>query len=419
MDPSDKRLAVHVEDHPLEYATFAGTIPEGSYGAGTVEIWDHGTYRNLLADKPRPMTVTEGIGAGRLEFELQGRRLKGRFALIRLRGGKGGKDNWLLIKMHDAFANPDGSGNGAPKKASKRKTVTTTRQSSIADKETIKLTRPDKMLFPDDGITKEAVFDYYSRIASRLIPYLRDRPVTLERLPDGIGGPDKPHFWQKNTPDYYPDWIPRVDIPSEDGKHVRYVLVNDRQTLLYLVNQGALTFHVGFSRLEDPGRPDFVLFDLDPGEASFADVISVAKELHEILDSEGEDAFVKTSGKSGLHILVAWGEDADFDRARGWALGIAERVVERLPKQATSERAKAKRQGRVYIDIMQNANGRHAVPPFVLRAVPGAPVSTPLSWRELRPGLTPGRFNIGTIFPRLGRQKQDPMAPLLRAALRS
>ena len=117
---------------------------------------------------------------------------------------------------------------------------------------------------------------------------------------------DAPHFWQKRTPDYYPEWIKRVELPSERGKPVPYVLVNDEATLLYLVNQGTLTFHVGFSRLADLDRPDFVLFDLDPGQASFADAVAVAKALHELLQAEGHQAFVKTSGKTGLHVLVPW-----------------------------------------------------------------------------------------------------------------
>jgi len=134
----------------------------------------------------------------------------------------------------------------------------------------------DKVLFPDTGITKGDVLDFYRRIAKWLLPFLRDRPVTLERLPDGLGASGKAHFWQKNTPGYYPDWIPRIDLPSERGKSVHYALVNDLNTLLYLVNQGTLTFHVWFSRIHDLDRPDCVLFDLDPGQASFQDAVTVA-----------------------------------------------------------------------------------------------------------------------------------------------
>src|SRR5204862_486330 len=163
----------------------------------------------------------------------------------------------------------------------------------------------DKIMYPDAGITKEEVLAYYRRIAPRLLPFLRDRPATLERLPEGLGENGRaPHFWQKNTPSSYPDWIARAELLSEEGQLVRYVLVNNRETLLYLVNQGTLTFHVWFSRIQDLDRPDFVLFDLDPGQASFGDVVTVARELYTVLTAQGRKAFLKTSGKTGLHVLV-------------------------------------------------------------------------------------------------------------------
>jgi bifunctional non-homologous end joining protein LigD len=273
-------------------------------------------------------------------------------------------------------------------------------------------THTDRVLFPQAGITKGDVLDYYRRVGSWLLPYLKDRPTTLERLPAGIG-PGKPHFWQKNTPDYYPDWIPRISLPTATGKPVQYALVNDEETLLYLVNQGTITFHVWFSRVGALDRPDFVLFDLDRNEATFADVVAVARRLHRELKSGGVPAFVKTSGKTGLHVLVPWRGKGDFEAAREWAREVAGRVAAAMPEQATLEIRKAKRGGRVYLDVMQNVRGHHAVPPYVLRAVPGAPVSTPLRWAELKPTLAPARFNLETIFRRLSRQKHDLMAGLV------
>jgi bifunctional non-homologous end joining protein LigD len=166
-------------------------------------------------------------------------------------------------------------------------------------------------------------------------------------------------------------------------------------------------------RTEDLDRPDFVLFDLDPGGAGFADVVAVARELHMVLEGEGVEAFVKTSGKTGLHVLVPWAQDGGYDEARSWAQGIARRVEETMPERATGEIRKAKRGGRVYLDTLQNARGHHAVPPYVLRPVPGATVWTPLTWRELTPALDPGKFSLKTIFGRLARQKSDPIAGLL------
>lgn len=294
----------------------------------------------------------------------------------------------------------------------------------------VKFTRTDKILFPQAGLTKGDVLDFYRAIAPRLLPHLRDRPITLERLPDGVveGGP---RFWQKNTPDYYPDWIPRVELPTGKGKPVHYALVNDLDTLLYLVNQGALTFHVWPSRVPNLDVPDYVLFDLDRSQATFADVVKIAKRLHDLLEDRGVKAYVKTSGKSGLHVLTPWGRNhrqasiktggrgsmgGNYDAARAWAMAVADELVAALPDLATTERLKSERHGRVYIDVIQNARGHHAVPPYVLRAVPQATVSTPLDWDEPTSRLNPAKFTTDVVLGRMKKQKRDPLASLTGAS---
>lgn len=406
LDPSVKRLAVEVEDHPLGYATFSGTIPAGQYGGGTVVIWDHGTYENLSA-----ADVTGAIKAGRLEFALYGEKLHGKFALIRMKGRGRGKPQWLLIKMKDEFAV---AGQEEPPTKARPKAKPAAKRRPPSSPSEVELTHPDKVVFPEAGLTKAHVFDYYRKIAPRLLPFLKDRPVTLERLPDGLVE-GAPHFWQKDTPDFYPDWIPRIPLETERGKTVDYALVNDEPTLLYLVNQGTSTFHVWASRIKDLDRPDFVLFDLDPGKASFADVVAVAMWVRDELKAEGRDAFVKTSGKTGLHVLTPWAGDGGFDEARDWASGIAARVADKASDRATLDIRKAKRGGRVYIDVMQNARGHHAVPPYVLRAVPGATISTPLEWREVAAKLDPASFTAKKVLSRLSRLKTDPMDGLLKS----
>lgn len=268
------------------------------------------------------------------------------------------------------------------------------------------------MIYPDVAVTKSEVFEFYRQIAPWLLPFLKDRPMTLERMPEGVG-PGKKQFWQKNIPDSYPSWIPRIELTSETGKPVRYALVNDVSTLLYLVNQGTLTFHPWLSRTAHLDRPDFVLFDLDPGPTTFADACTVARRLRQGLQQEGHEAALKTSGKSGLHLLVPWREEGDFDKSRAWAMAMAERVVKALPDLATVEIRKAKRGQRLYLDVQQNARGKHVVPPYVLRTVPGAPVSMPLEWEELRDDLDPKDFNLHTVLPLLKHRKADPLAPLL------
>lgn len=193
-----------------------------------------------------------------------------------------------------------GTPHSRPAARAQARTRTRARRTSEPPEGALTYTHTEKLMYPEAGITKGDVLDFYRRIAARLLPHLRDRPATLERLPEGLNGSDAPHFCQKRTPDYYPDWIKRVELPRERGEAVQYVLVNDEATLLYLVNQGTLTFHVGFSRMADLDRPDFVLFDLHPGQASFADAVAVAKTLHAALQAEGRKAFVKTSGR------IAW-----------------------------------------------------------------------------------------------------------------
>jgi len=276
-----------------------------------------------------------------------------------------------------------------------------------------KLTNLDKVMFPEKGYTKGDVLDYYAAVARLLLPHLRNRPITLERLPDGVRS-GAPHFWQKRTPSYYPEWIPRFETVSRDGTRVNYPLVNDERALLYMVNQGTLTFHPWLSRIEDIYHPDFVLFDLDLGKSTaFADLIKIAKELHKELDAEYVNSFVKTSGKTGLHVLAQWTEPGGYDAARAWAFSVAQRVTETLPNIATIERRKSARHGKAYVDVMQNVKGHHVVPPYVLRAIPSATVSTPLIWTDLTSRLTPERFDLKTAPKRFERQNADPMKALV------
>lgn len=412
LDPRQKRLAVEVEDHPISYAGFEGTIPEGRYGGGRVRIWDRGTYENRTPAR----SVGDALRAGRLVFTMHGQKLRGAFSLIRMRTSRGGKPQWLLIKGKDAQAESDPSGPApagprSPKTPAARSKKVRPRAAPPPDE--VVVTHPEKPWLPDAGLTKGDVFRYYDRIADRLLPFLKDRPATLERLPHGLGEPDAPHFWQKDTPAHYPDRIPRVELPSERGRPVRYALVNDRATLLYLVNQGTLTFHVWASRVESLDVPDSVLFDLDPGPAPFAWVVEIARSLRRLLADDGRDCCVKTSGKSGLHVLAPWAaREGDDDAARAWALDRAEAIARALPDRATVEIRKEKRGGRVYVDVLQNARGHHAVPPFVVRAIPRGTVSTPLRWDEVKAGLDPAAFTPARVLRRVRRLASDPMAPL-------
>jgi bifunctional non-homologous end joining protein LigD len=270
----------------------------------------------------------------------------------------------------------------------------------------VEFTNVDKVMFPEAGYTKGDLLKYYLQIAPKLLPHLKDRPATLERLPDGVRD-GAPRFWQKNTPSYYPKWIKRINLPTEEGKPVHYALVNDERTLAYLVNQGTITFHTWLSRVQDLDRPDFVVFDLDPSRATFAEVARIARTLHALLDARKMKSIPKTSGKSGLHVQVPWRRKGGYDAALAWAQEVAAELVAELPDIATTERSKDARGKRVYVDVMQNVRGRHVVPPYVVRATPLATVSTPLEWREVNARLNPRKFDILAVPKRIVRLRKD------------
>lgn len=180
-------------------------------------------------------------------------------------------------------------------------------------------------------------------------------------------------------------------------------LVNDVETLLYLVNQGGITFHVSFSTINELAHPDFVLFDLDPGRAEFGHCVSVARKIHSILDKMNIGSTVKTSGKSGLHVMAPWARPDGYEEARRWAMQIAHRACEELPDIATTRLALAGRRRRVLVDVVRNTPGHYAAPPYVLRATPRATVSTPLDWDELTGHINPSKLGIRAVFKRLGK----------------
>jgi bifunctional non-homologous end joining protein LigD len=412
MDPAVKRLAVQVEDHPIDYASFEGAIPQGQYGGGEVKIWDKGTYESLMEQKAEPKTAAEAIESGRIEFVVHGERLQGKFALIRMKPRGKGKPQWLLMKRKDEFAEArSGDAEAGPEAARPKAKATAAapaKSSSGKPPARIELTHPDRVMYPDAGLTKGDIFAYYRKVAAHLLPFLKDRPITRERLPEGLaeGGP---HFWQKDTPASYPDWIPRIELETERGKPVHYALANDEATLLYLVNQGTLTFHVWASRVKDLDRPDFVLFDLDPGKASFADVVEVAHAVKAALDELGVPSFVKTSGKTGLHVLTPWAQDGGFDEARAWAREIAGRVADADPKRATVEIRKAKRGTGSTSTSCRTPAAITPSRPYVLRAIPG----DGLHAARLEGGhgeARPGAFTTSKTVARLARRKSDPFA---------
>jgi bifunctional non-homologous end joining protein LigD len=276
---------------------------------------------------------------------------------------------------------------------------------------TITIERADKPLYPDAGITKGDLADYYRRMAETMLPHMRDRPITMQRFPDGI---DAPGFYQKEAPDYFPDWIRRVSIHvQEEGTVQDQIICDDAATLLYLANQACITPHIWLSRADKLDHPDKLLFDLDPPDDNFDPIRQAAQELRAVLEEVGLTSYVMTTGSRGLHVVVPLDRSADFDTVRDFARDLADLLAQRHPERLTTAQRKEKRTGRLFLDYLRNSYAQNSVTPYAVRPLPNAPVATPLEWDELdNPNLDAQSYTMRNIFRRLG-QKSDPWAGML------
>jgi bifunctional non-homologous end joining protein LigD len=273
----------------------------------------------------------------------------------------------------------------------------------------VKISNPEKVFWPGEGYTKGDLVAYYEAVAPWLLPYLRDRAVVLTRYPDGIEGKS---FFQKDAPAFTPAWVRTAPIWSiETRRDIAYFVVDDVEALRYVVNLGTIPLHVWAQRVGTLDRPDWLVLDLDPKGAPFTHVVRVAQALRRILDGLEVPSYVKTSGASGLHILLPLGGRYTDEETRSFARLLAELGVEAEPDIATIARPVHAREDKVYVDFLQNGQGRTIVAPLSVRSLPGAPVSCPLRWPEVTAGLDPGRFTIRTA-PRRFEKVGDPMAPV-------
>jgi bifunctional non-homologous end joining protein LigD len=275
----------------------------------------------------------------------------------------------------------------------------------------VHLTNLDKVFWPAEKYTKGDLIGFYRQVAPWLLPYLKDRPLVLTRYPDGIGGKS---FYQKDAPDFVPAWIRKFRVFSEHtDRDIEYFVCDDAETLVYLANLGTIPLHVWSSRANAIERPDWCILDLDPKGAPFAHVIELARLIKRLADEVSLPALCKTSGASGLHVLIPLGAQCTYEQSRSLAQLLAFEVTRERSDIATIARSLRDREGKVYVDYLQNVHGQLLVSPFSVRPLPGAPVSTPLRWNEVRPGLDPGQFTIRTVPPRLKAQKEDPLRPVL------
>jgi bifunctional non-homologous end joining protein LigD len=275
----------------------------------------------------------------------------------------------------------------------------------------VAFTNLGKVFWPAEGYTKGDLVEYYRAVAPAMLPFLRDRPLVLDRYPDGIGGKS---FYQKNAPVAAAGRVRTVTIHAGGSERdIDYFLCDDTDALLYLVNLGAIPFHVWASRVQSLDRPDWCILDLDPKTAPFLHVVEIARAIHELCGEIAVDSFVKTSGGSGLHVLLPMGGLFTHEQTRQLAELLARVIVARLPALATTARAIPARRGRVYVDALQNGRGKLLAAPYAVRPRPGATVSTPLDWSEVEPQLDLRDFNLKTVPQRLRRLKKDPLLPVL------
>jgi bifunctional non-homologous end joining protein LigD len=274
----------------------------------------------------------------------------------------------------------------------------------------VRLSNLRKVFWPDDGYTKGDLIAYYDAVAPLMLPYLRERPVVLTRYPDGIKGKS---FFQKDAPVFVPDWVRTESVYSKDSdRDIRFFVLDDAESLRYVANLGTIPIHMWSARSGSLEKPDWLVLDLDPKGAPFTDVVEVARALHRLLDTLELPSLPKTSGASGLHILIPLGRRYTHEECRTFA-----RLLATLGHQATAEistlaRPIHARGGKVYIDWGQNGHGNTIVAPYSLRPLPGATASCPLRWSEVNAKLDPARFTLKTL-PKRFETMEDPLAAVL------
>jgi bifunctional non-homologous end joining protein LigD len=272
----------------------------------------------------------------------------------------------------------------------------------------VEITHPEKVLFPADGITKGDLASYYERVAPWMLPHVRGRPVSMQRFPDGIEGKG---FFHKDVPGYFPAWVRRVEVPKADGT-VTHAVASDARTLVYLAGQNCITPHVWLSRADRLWQPDRIVFDLDPPGDDFAAVRRAAAWTGELLRELDLVPFAQVTGSKGIHVWAPLRRRASGGDVRAFAGDAAALLAERHPDELTVEFRKAKRQGRILVDVARNSYAQTVVPPYAVRPRPGAPVATPLDWDELSdPKLRPDRWTLRTVLRRLAA-KGEPWAEM-------
>lgn len=278
----------------------------------------------------------------------------------------------------------------------------------------IDVSNRDKVFFPESGLTKGDLVDYYEAVADHFVRHSEDYGVTIQRFPDGISDDG---FYSKNTPDYFPDWIERVQFPRRKGGSFDAPVIGGKAALVYLADQAMITAHLYLSRKDDLEKPDKMIFDLDPPEDTkdYSKARKAALDLRDILGEIELKAFVKTTGSNGYHVVVPISRGPGFDKVREFARNVSGALIERKPDSYTLEQRKDKRGDKIFLDTLRNSYGATAVAPYSVRPKEGAPVAVPLDWQEIEDGVSPRDFTITNVPERLSK-KGDPWKGMMRHA---
>lgn len=361
MSKKDKRLAVHVEDHPLDYGNFEGVIPKGNYGAGSVELWDKGYFVNMTIKDGKVEPLSKWIQNGHFIIWVKGDRLRGGFAFNQI---KNDPKNWLLIKMDDEMAVEN-----------KEDEQTPSSFVTVKGKE-IEITNAKKELFAN--ITKKDFVSYYQFVAKYMIPHVKDRPISMFRFPHGMR---EEGFFQKHVPDYFPKWMKRVEV-SRKGKMIRYIMANDEPSLVYLATQVVIP-HIWPARYGRIEYPDKMIFDLDPSDMDFSKLQQVALDVRKFLNDLGMPTFIMTSGNKGYHVVVPLDCSTKQEEVKKFAGKIASVLAAHYEDMTDSLRIE-KREDKVFIDTYRNSLTHTAVAPYSVRASLRGGIALPIAWKDVK-----------------------------------